>query len=94
MKKSEVVRWFLGPANEQTAKAVKPAMGALDDPAACFLAGRLFFFGGGFLATRADVGDKAESLCEKAYLLVVITFVQTKMLERLRARSGRVDGNA
>lgn len=61
VKKREVVCGFLFPAGEDAAEAIHPAVGALDDPAAGFVAGFAFDFFRLF-AARFDVGREAELL--------------------------------
>lgn len=79
-----MVLGLLRPADQQTAIAVEPRVGALHDPAAGAVVG-LASDCLGLLAARADVSREAELLDQLAHDRVVVALVET---ERLRSTPG------
>ena len=78
------------PAGEDAAEAVKPGVGAFDDPAAGAEAGYALECLG-FLAAAADVGGEAELGGELVQLAVVVALVDAQPLRLLGCRPGPLD---
>jgi hypothetical protein len=85
-----VVLVLLGPADEDSAVAVHPGVGRLDDPAASFPAGNANLFGD-LLAPRADVRCELVVSDELACLFIVVGLVQADALGLLDGRLGTLD---
>lgn len=89
MEESEIVLSLLLPTDKNTAKAVHPAMGAFDDPAACPLVG-IACQVARFFITGANMSGKSEFGQDRPYLIVIVTPIQTQTLWLVRGgfRSG------
>jgi len=81
------------PADEDSAEAVEPGVGALDDPASCPLA-RFPLERFRFFAARADVGGEAELGGEFVHLGVVVALVEAESLRPLPRRLRPFDRDA
>ncbi len=93
MEHREVVLGVFLPAGEDAPEAVKPGMGALDDPAPGPPSG-FVLERGDFLAAGAQVQREFEFLGEVAHLVVVIALIQTQTLRTLLGRLGARDDDA
>jgi hypothetical protein len=85
LEEGEVVLVFLAPADEQSAVAVQPRVGGLDDPSPCAPAGgaQLQL---DLLAARADVRREAVLAGELVHRRRVVAAVQAQPLRLLDAR--------
>ena len=93
MKHSKVVFRFLLPPDENAAKAIHPAMGALYHPAASpFASFALEFFG--FLAPCSNMCCKAKLGQDVTHFLKVIPFVETEIMRCLRCGYRPLDHDA
>lgn len=93
MKQSHIVFRFLLPPDQNPPEAVHPTMCPLHHPALCSLVRvllqRLCFF-----ASRADMSRVTEHLHKFPHLLVIVAFVQAKVLPVVRSWLGTADGDA
>jgi len=79
MEESKIVLSLLLPADKNTAKAVHPAMGAFDDPAAGAFV-RILCEITRFLIAGANMSGKTKLSQERTHLIVVVALVQTHAL--------------
>ena len=93
MKKGDIVFGLLVPTNQNTAKAIHPAMRAFDDPATCALRGIPFELLG-FFTSRSNVRGESKFHQEITNLLKIISFIQTHALRLFGRRRWTFDGNA
>src|SRR5215510_14918194 len=93
MQKTQIVTYFLIPADQHPSEAVHPAMRAFHYPPPC-LEPELVFQRFRFISPRPDMGGKAKLEQQPPYLLIVITFVETHPLGSLGGGIGPLDGDA
>jgi len=79
MKQSQIIFRFLFPACQDATKPVHPAMGSLDNPAACFETG-LVFNCLCFFTTRTNMSSIAKRFHQVSHLARIISFIKTHPL--------------
>ena len=83
MKQPDIVIRFLFPADKNSAKTIKPAMGAFNNPAACFFAhiySQLF----GLIATGFYMCGIPKLLNKLPHFIKIISFVKAEVLPVVR----------
>src|SRR3990172_4549255 len=93
MKLAQIVLRFLGPADQDSAEAIHPAMSAFDDPPARFEAS-LLLDGLSFFATATNMRGELELFEQSPHVVVIVPFVQAHSLGLVGRGLGTGNRNA